>query len=132
MDFFDTIVTVLGFAKKATEVYSALNPKEEKQSGFAVRPMNTQTKTPPPARLKNMEQILGMDMPQMMPVYKRFGESLSRDSQLASLQASNFGVQTDNFDSKISQTMTLADATTTRLSSSQSRTNKLLRNLSRG
>tara|TARA_R100001510_G_C7463668_1_gene83095 strand:+ start:19 stop:417 length:399 start_codon:yes stop_codon:yes gene_type:complete len=132
MSFLDSVITVLGVMKKGAELLDAVSPDKPDDPGFMVKPMRTQTKQTRPAPLKNMERILGLDMPQMIPVYKRFADSLSRDSQLASLQASNFAVNVDQFDSKIGQTMTLSDAATTRLSSSQSRTNKLLRNLGRG
>tara|TARA_Y100001938_G_C7987170_1_gene377530 strand:- start:47 stop:445 length:399 start_codon:yes stop_codon:yes gene_type:complete len=132
MSFLDSVITVLGVMKKGAELLDAVSPDKPDDPGFMVKKMDTQTKQTKPAPLKNMERILGLDMPQMIPVYKRFADSLSRDSQLASLQASNFAVNVDQFDSKIGQTMTLSDATTTRLSSSQSRTNKLLRNLGRG
>ncbi len=132
MSFLDSVITVLGVMKKGAELLDAVSPDKPDDPGFMVKKMDTQTKQVKPAPLKNMERILGLDMPQMIPVYKRFADSLSRDSQLASLQASNFAVNVDQFDSKIKQTMTLSDATTTRLSSSQARTNKLLRNLGRG
>ena len=132
MSFLDSVITVLGVMKKGAELLDAVSPDKPDDPGFMVKKMDTQTKQVKPAPLKNMERILGLDMPQMIPVYKRFADSLSRDSQLASLQASNFAVNVDQFDSKIGQTMTLSDATTTRLSSSQARTNKLLRNLGRG
>ena len=132
MSFLDSVITVIGVIKKGAELLDAVSPDKPDDPGFMVKPMKTQTKQTKPVPLKNMERILGLDMPQMIPVYKRFADSLSRDSQLASLQASNFAVNVDQFDSKIGQTMTLSDATTTRLSSSQARTNKLLRNLGRG
>ena len=132
MSFLDSVITVIGVIKKGAELLDAVSPDKPDDPGFMVKKMDTQTKQVKPAPLKNMERILGLDMPQMIPVYKRFADSLSRDSQLASLQASNFAVNVDQFDSKIGQTMTLSDATTTRLSSSQARTNKLLRNLGRG
>ena len=132
MSFLDSVITVLGVMKKGAELLDAVTPDKPDDPGFMVKKMDTQTKQVKPAPLKNMERILGLDMPQMIPVYKRFADSLSRDSQLASLQASNFAVNVDQFESKIGQTMTLSDATTTRLSSSQARTNKLLRNLGRG
>ena len=132
MSFLDSVITVLGVMKKGAELLDAVSPDKPDDPGFMVKKMDTQTKQVKPAPLKNMERILGLDMPQMIPVYKRFADSLSRDSQLASLQASNFAVNVDQFESKIGQTMTLSDATTTRLSSSQARTNKLLRNLGRG
>ena len=132
MSFLNSVITVLGVMKKGAELLDAVSPDKPDDPGFMVKKMDTQTKQVKPAPLKNMERILGLDMPQMIPVYKRFADSLSRDSQLASLQASNFAVNVDQFESKIGQTMTLSDATTTRLSSSQARTNKLLRNLGRG
>ena len=132
MSFLNSVITVLGVMKKGAELLDAVSPDKPDDPGFMVKQMDTQTKQVKPAPLKNMERILGLDMPQMIPVYKRFADSLSRDSQLASLQASNFAVNVDQFESKIGQTMTLSDATTTRLSSSQARTNKLLRNLGRG
>ena len=132
MSFLNSVITVLGVMKKGAELLDAVSPDKPDDPGFMVKKMDTQTKQVKPAPLKNMERILGLDMPQMIPVYKRFADSLSRDSQLASLQASNFAVHVEQFESKIGQTMSLADATTTRLSSSQARTNKLLRNLGRG
>jgi hypothetical protein len=132
MSFLDSVITVLGVMKKGAELLDAVSPDKPDDPGFMVKKMDTQTKQVKPAPLKNMEKIFGGGLPQMIPVYKRFADSLSRDSQLASLQASNFAVNVDQFESKIGQTMTLSDATTTRLSSSQARTNKLLRNLGRG
>ena len=132
MSFLDSVITVLGVMKKGAELLDAVTPDKPDDPGFIVKKMDTQTKQVRPAPLKNMEKIFGGGLPQMTPVYTRFADSLSRDSQLASLQASNFAVHVEQFESKIGQTMSLADATTTRLSSSQARTNKLLRNLGRG
>jgi hypothetical protein len=133
MDFLDTVLTVLNVAKKGAEVYAAINPdKEGRDEGFAVRPMRTSTKRSQPARLQDMEQIIGLGLPQMTPTYSRFVNELASDRQLATLQASSFDPSMTNFNQKIKETMTLSDATVSKVSTSQGKMMKLIRNLSTG
>jgi hypothetical protein len=51
---------------------------------------------------------------------------------LATLQASSFDPSMTNFNQKIKETMTLSDATVSKVSTSQGKMMKLIRNLSTG
>ena len=90
--FLDTIITVLGVVKKGAEVLDAVTSKEKDSSGFAQpKPMDTQTSGgSATAPLQNMEQPIGIKIPNMESAYRYFSDNLSRDTNLRYLQGENY------------------------------------------
>ena len=82
-DFLDTVITVLGVAKKGAEVYNSLSEKQE-SAGFAT-PNKMSTRTSgggAKASLQSMDQPIGMGIPNMETAYRYFSNNLSRDNKI--------------------------------------------------
>ena len=112
IDFINTVGTVLGTAKKFLSIYNAVT-EDESDRGFATPPQRMKTESrirsaSPP--MQTMDTPLGMDMPRYEAMFTYFADNLSRDQQLASLQADDYRAGIAGFDSKIKPTMTVADA----------------------
>jgi len=90
-DFLDTVITVLGVAKKGAEVYNSLSEKQE-SAGFAT-PSKMSTRTSgggAKASLQSMDQPIGLGIPNMETAYRYFSNNLSRDNNLRQVQAENY------------------------------------------
>jgi len=91
MQFIDSVLTVLSVVKKGAEIVNELSDKDE-SLGFA-QPKRVDlgsNLTAAKAPLREMENPIGMRLPNIETAYRYFSNNLARDTNFRTLQGENY------------------------------------------